>query len=160
MKMVTVICAVVLFVATAARSNDKTDGSRVKQIIVQIHRSSYSEILTFASPGFRAGGKLEYDARLYVLKKGEASRWLAEAKLREGNGCQIIPIIDDNVELGAVTQIYEMAINAGFKDIHPFVHSRKTGRMTELQVGSPIMFTIDPEEIERKLEKLGDATVP
>ena len=58
MKMILVICGVVLFVAGAARPKDKTDGSRVMQIIVQVHRSSYSEILTFASPGFRAGGKL------------------------------------------------------------------------------------------------------
>lgn len=153
MKMILVVCGVVLFVAGAARPKDKTDGSRVRQIIVQLHRSSYSEVLTFASSGFRAGGRLVYDTRTYALKKVDISRWLAEAKLREGNDCQIVPIIDDNVELGAVTQIYEMAINAGFTDVHPFLYSRKTGRMAELQVGRPMKFTINPEEIERKLER-------
>ena len=90
---------------------------------------------------------------MYALKKSDISRWLAEAKLREGNDCQIVPIIDDNVELGAVTQIYEMAINAGFRDIHPFVYWKKTGQMAELQFGPSTKFTIDVEEIERRLEK-------
>jgi hypothetical protein len=73
--------------------------------------------------------------------------------LRECTDCQIIPIIDDNVEIGAITQISEMAINAGFKDIRPFVFWRKTGRMAEIQFGPPIKYTTDTQKIKRRSEK-------
>jgi len=57
---------------------------------------------------------------------------LAELKMREGGDCQVIAIIDDNVDLGGITQISEMVINAGFKDIRPFVYWHKTGRMAQI----------------------------
>jgi hypothetical protein len=106
-----------------------------KQIVVRIHRSAKG---------------LEYEMRGYGLKKGDANYWLAEIKLRECNDCQVIPIIDDDVELGAISQVSEMAINAGFKDIRPFVYWGKTGRMAQIELGPAIKFTIDPEKIERR----------
>jgi hypothetical protein len=36
--------------------------------------------------------------------------------------------IDDDVPIGAITQISEMAINAVLKDIRPFIYWKKTGR--------------------------------
>jgi hypothetical protein len=73
MRMILVTCGFALLVATGATPKDKTAGSRVKQIIVQIHRSSYSEMLTFASLGFQAEGRPVYDTRVYVLKKSDVS---------------------------------------------------------------------------------------
>ena len=89
----------------------------------------------------------------YKLNKGDANYWLAEIKLREYNDCQVIPIIDDDVPLGAITQISEMAINAGFKDIRPFIYWKKTGNMAEIQFGPPIKFKLDVRKIEQRLEK-------
>jgi hypothetical protein len=91
--------------------------------------------------------------RSYKLQKGDANYWLAEIKLKECGNCQIIPILDDNVELGAITQISEMAINAGFKDIRPFVYWRKTGNMAQIQFGPPIKYTEDEQKIERRTAK-------
>jgi len=109
----------------------------VRQLVVHVHKSAKG---------------LEYEMRSYHLKKAEANYWLADIKLRECNDCQIIPLIDDNVELGAITQISEMAINAGFKDIRPFVFWRNTGRIAEVQFGPPIKFTWNEEKLERRME--------
>jgi hypothetical protein len=43
-----------------------------------------------------------------------------------------------------------MAINAGFKDIRPFVSWHKTGRMAQVQFGPAIKFTQDPDKIDKR----------
>jgi hypothetical protein len=126
-------------VAVQARSlGDTPPKGNLKQLVVRVHKSSKG---------------LEFDMSPYTLKKGDANYWLAEVKLRECSDCQVIPIIDDDVELNAITQISEMAVNAGFKDIRPFVLWRKTGRMAEIQFGPAIKFTTDSKKIEGSSEK-------
>src|SRR5207245_4654022 len=53
------------------------------------------------------------------------------------------------VPLSAITEISEMAINAGFKDIRPFVLWHKTGRMAQIQFGPAIKSTLDPDKIAK-----------
>ncbi len=110
----------------------------IRQVVVRVHKSPRG---------------LEYEMRSYGLKKVEANYWLAEIRLRECSDCQVIPIIDDNVELGAISQISEMAINAGFKDIRPFVYWRNTGRIAEVRFGPPIKFTGNEQKLEQRIEK-------
>ena len=124
--------------AAKQRQKQTETGSR-KQLVVRVHNSS-------RGPQFEMRS---YDG----LKKGEANYWLAEIKLRECADCQVIAIIDDDLQLGAITQVCEIAINAGFKEIRPFIYWRKTGRMAEIQFGSPIKFTTDAEKIESRLRK-------
>lgn len=128
-------CVIWLMAVQARPLGDTQQNGQLKQLVVRVHRSSRG---------------LEFDMSPYRLKKGDANYWLAEIKLRECNDCQIIPIIDDNVELNSITQISEMAINAGFKDIRPFVFWRKIGRMAEVQFGPAIKFTDNPEKIEQR----------
>ena len=52
--------------------------------------------------------------------------------MREGSDWQIVSIIDDTVDVGAITQISEMAIDAGFKDIRPYVYWHEAGRMAQI----------------------------
>jgi hypothetical protein len=85
-------------------------------------------------------------------KKVDANYFLAELKLHEGD-CQLIEVVDDGARLSAITEISEMAINAGFKDIRPFIYWHKTGRMAQVQFGPSIKFTMTPEKIERREEK-------
>jgi hypothetical protein len=85
-------------------------------------------------------------------KKRDANYILADLKLHEGE-CQIIEVVDDRAPLSAITEVSEMAINAGFKDIRPFIYWHKTGRMAQVQFGPPIKFTINPEKIEQRIEK-------
>jgi hypothetical protein len=138
-KVIFATLAVAVSIAMAARSQEQAQRPKVSQIVVRVHSSA-------KGPQFEMKS---YDG----LKKGEANYWLAEIKLRECNNCQVIPIIDDDVELGAITQVSEMAINAGFTDIRPFIFWRKTGRMAEIQFGPPIRFTTDAYKIERRSEK-------
>src|SRR5690348_9334115 len=141
MKKVVFSFAILVAVITtraAASRKDHPENGNVRQLVVLIHKS--------------ASG-LEYEMRSYKLQKGDANYWLAEIKLKECGNCQIIPILDDNVELGAITQISEMAINAGFKDIRPFVYWRKTGNMAQIQFGPAIKYTTDLRKIERRSEK-------
>lgn len=134
----TMIVIVAVAIAIAQPRRDGPDARKSKQIVVLIHRSPNG---------------LEYEMRSYHLKKGDANYWLAEIKLRECTNCQVIPIIDDDVPLGAITQISEMAINAGFTDIRPFIYWKKTGNMAEIQFGPPVRFTPDPQKIEKRIEK-------
>ncbi len=86
-------------------------------------------------------------------KKHDANYFLAELKLQEGD-CQIIEVVDDRAALSAITEVSEMAINAGFKDIRPFIYWHKTGRMAQLQFGPPIELAMSAEKIEQRLEKV------
>jgi len=74
-------------------------------------------------------------------------------KLQEGEDCQLIEVVDDRAPLSAITEVSEMAINAGFKDIRPFIYWHKTGRMAQVEFGAPIKFTTDAEKIGQLLEK-------
>lgn len=150
MKLILVAGGVVLPVAGAARPKDKTDERAVKQIIVRVHRSSYSDVYTVADLGVLAGGRPLHDMRVYLLKKGEVNHWFAEIKC---NDCQVFPIFDDDVQLSAITQFSEMAVNAGFKSIRPFILETKTGQMREVQSGPSMKFTMDIGKIEHCIRK-------
>jgi len=86
-------------------------------------------------------------------KKYDANYFLADLKLQEGGDCQIIEVVDDRAPLSAITEVSEMAINAGFKDIRPFIYWHKTGRMAQIQFGPPIKFSMNAGKIEHNLEK-------
>jgi hypothetical protein len=86
-------------------------------------------------------------------KKYDANYFLADLKLQEGGDCQIIEVVDDRAPLSAITEVSEMAINAGFKDIRPFIYWHKTGRMAQVQFGPPIKFSMNAGKIEHSLEK-------
>ena len=107
----------------------------VKQVVVQIHKGEKG---------------LEYVLDSNNYKKSDANHALAVLKLQKGADCQVIAIIDDNADLGAITKISEMAINAGFLDIRPYVYWRETGRMAQIQFGPPIKFTKNADKIARK----------
>lgn len=83
--------------------------------------------------------------------KMEANYFLAEIKMNECGECQLIEIVDDRAPLSAITEVSEMAINAGFKDIRPFVYWHKTGGMAEVQFGPPIRFTRDSAKLEQRV---------
>ena len=117
-----------------AHSSDRSDRD-VKQIVVRVY------------PGGRG---LDYLLESEHHKKGDANFMLAELKLQRGSDCQIIIAVDDRLPLSAITEISEMAINAGFKDIRPFVSWHKTGRMAQILFGPAIKFSESPETIEQR----------
>lgn len=136
--ILTVAVAVAIATPAGSRQGRAETAKQKQQIVVRVHRTQNG---------------LEYEMRSYNLKKGDANYWLAEIKLRECSDCQVIPIIDDDAPLAAVTQISAMAINAGFTDIRPFVYWRETGDMAEIQFGPPIKFTASTEKIEQRLKR-------
>ncbi len=85
-------------------------------------------------------------------KKYDANYFLADLKREQGGDCQIIEVVDDRAPLSAITEVSEMAINAGFKDIRPFIYWHKTGRMAQVQFGPPIKFSMNPEKIDQWVE--------
>ena len=120
-----------------AANSKKTTHSDKKpeQIVVTVHKA-------------QKGLLFEVESDEY--KRVDANYLLAELKLHKGGDCQIIAIVDDRVPLSAITEISEMAINAGFKDIRPFVSWHKTGRMAQIQFGPAIKFTQDPDKIAKR----------
>jgi hypothetical protein len=105
------------------------------------------QIVVRVQPGEKG---LDYELETEHHKKVEANFMLAELKLQRGGDCQIIAVVDDRVPLSAITEISEMAINAGFTDIRPFVSWHKTGRMAQIQFGPAIKFTPDPDKIAKR----------
>lgn len=121
-------------------------GSKTRQIIVMVYAA-------------KGGLRFELESGIYKnneYKKFDANFFLAELKLREGGDCQIIEIVDDRAPLSAITEVSEMAINAGFNDIRPFVLWHKTGRMAQVQFGPPIKFSSSASKIERQIEKTNE----
>src|SRR5260370_33428452 len=108
--IILVASGVALVTAYAGPPGSPSDTKSSKQIVVLVHRGEKG---------------LDYEMESGHHKKAHANFMLAELKMREGGDCQVIAIIDDNVDLGGITQISEMAINAGFKDVRPFVYWRK-----------------------------------
>jgi len=127
------VIAVGVYAANSDKSNHS--GKNPEQIVVSVHKAE-------------KGLLFEVESNEY--KKGDANYLLAELKLHKGGDCQIIAVVDDRVPLSAITEISEMAINAGFKDIRPFVLWHKTGRMAEIQFGPAIKSTRDPDKIEKR----------
>lgn len=119
----------------AANSKKTASDKKPEQIVVTVHKANKGLLFEVESD--------EY-------KKGDANYLLAELKLHRGGDCQIIAVVDDRAPLSAITEISEMAINAGFKDIRPFVSWHKTGRMAQIQFGPAIKFSRDPDKIDKR----------
>ena len=137
----------VLFLALGVMPAGSRDTSRTatnrRQIVVLVYATS-------------KGLRSDLDSGIYKgaeYKKVDANYFLADLKLQDGRDCQIIEVVDDRLPLSAITEISEMSINAGFKDIRPFVYWHKTGRIAELQYGTPIKFTSNMDKLERRIEK-------
>jgi hypothetical protein len=130
-----------LFAAGALAADSKTQATtrfvnNPEQIVVNVHKADKGFLFEVESDEYK--------------KKGDANYVLAELKLQKGGNCQIIALVDDRLPLSAITEISEMAINAGFKDIRPFVSWHKTGRMAQVQFGPAIKFTQDPDKIDKR----------
>ena len=133
----------VLEIPPAVPRNASPASTNRRQIVVLVYETS--KALRFGlESGIYKGG--EY-------KKVDANYFLADLKLHEGGDCQIIEVVDDRAPLSAITEVSEMAIDAGFKDIRPFVYWHKTRRMAQVQFGPPINFTMSAEKIEQRVEK-------
>jgi biopolymer transport protein ExbD len=128
-------CVIAVGVCAANPHKSNHSDKKPEQIVVSIHKAEKG---------------LLYEVESSEYQKGDANYLLAELKLHKGEDCQIIAVIDDRVPLSAITEISEMAINAGFKDIRPFVSWHKTGRMAQIQFGPPIKSTRDPDKLEKR----------
>jgi biopolymer transport protein ExbD len=133
--LVSLSCLTTVGVCPANPKKTTSPAKKPEQIVVSVHQAA-------------KGLLYEVDSSEY--KKVEANYLFAELKLHKGGDCQIIAIVDDRVPLSAITEISEMAINAGFKDIRPFVLWHKTGRMAQVQFGPPIKSTRVPEKIDER----------
>ena len=125
--------------ALAADSTNKKQTqpvNRPEQIVVNVRKADNGFLFEVESYEYK--------------KKGDANYVLAGLKLQKGGDCQILALVDDRLPLSAITEISEMAINAGFKDIRPFVSWHKTGRMAQVQFGPAIKFTRDPDKIDKR----------
>ena len=132
-----------LGVASASSRNTSPSASKHQQIVVLVIETD-------------KGLRFKLQAGIYKdmeYKKYDANYFLADLKLQEGGDCPIIEVVDDRAPLSAITDVSEMAINAGFKDIRPFIYWHKTGRMAEVQFGPPIKFVMSAEKIEQRVEK-------
>ena len=132
-----------LGVAPASSKNTSRGITNQRQIVVLVYETE-------------KGLRFKLQAGIYKdmeYKKYDANYFLADLKLQEGGDCQIIEVVDDRAPLSAITEVSEMAINAGFKDIRPFTYWHKTGRMAQVQFGPPIRFTMSAEKVEERVEK-------
>jgi hypothetical protein len=132
-----------LGVAPASSRNTSPGITNQRQIVVLVYE-------TDEGLRFKLQSGIYKDAE---YKKYDANYFLADLKLQDGGDCQIIEVVDDRAPLSAVTEVSEMAINAGFKDIRPFIYWHKTGRMAQVQFGPPIKFAMNAEKIEQRLER-------
>jgi hypothetical protein len=118
------------------KKKDSKQTEEIQQIVVFVHKGEKG---------------LEFDLGYGHQKRSDANFTLAELKLQYGSRCQLIVLIDDSLDVGAISQIGKMAINAGFTDIRPFVHWTSTDKIAEVQFGPLIKFETSPEKIDARL---------
>jgi len=128
-------CLIAVSIYAAKPNKANHPGKNPEQVVVSVHKAEKG---------------LLFEVESSEYKKGDANYLLAELKLHKGGDCQIIAVVDDRVPLSAITEISEMAINAGFKDIRPFVSWHKTGNMAQIQFGPAIKSTRDPAKIAKR----------
>jgi hypothetical protein len=143
-RAVILLAGLVLAFVVPPANSDGTSPSpgKPRQIVILVYESEKGLRFKVQSGSYRDEEYKKYDANYF----------LAELKMHEGD-CQLIEVVDDRAPLSAITEVSEMAINAGFKDIRPFIYWHKTGRMAQVQFGPPIKFTMNSEKIEQRIEK-------
>jgi hypothetical protein len=124
--------------ASAGPAQRSTPEKETEPIVVIVHKAN-------------KGMLFEVEADEY--KKGDANYVLADIKLKRGGEHPILVLVEDEVPLSAITAVSEMAINAGFKDIRPYIYWHKTGNMARIEYGKVIKFTKNPDKIERREER-------
>ena len=129
--------------ASTAKRTDHRAGSGLHQVVVFVDQAPKGLRFEIEAPEFK---NREYGKR-------DANYLLAELKLREGANCQIIEIVDDRLPLSAITEVSEMAVNAGFTDIRPFAYWHETGRMAQVQFGEVLKFSRSIDKLAERLEK-------
>jgi hypothetical protein len=115
---------------------DKKPVSDGRQIVVLVHK---------ADKRIEWGDKelvYEMDSKRYA--KSGINLALAELHLNRDKNTAITALIDDTAPLEAIAEFGEMAINAGFTDVHIFVCFHKTDRMAEVQLGPALKFSQNP----------------
>jgi hypothetical protein len=122
------------------RHNDKTSKQtpEIEQLLVFVHRGEKG---------------VDFDMGYGHQKKSDANFTLAELKLQHGSRCQLIILIDESLDLGVISQVGQMAINAGFTDIRPFVYWSSTEKIAEIQFGPLIKFAPNAEMIDARLDQ-------
>lgn len=93
----------------------------------------------------RDGSEIEYKMNGEKYRKGDLNFVLGELKLQRGNNCQVIIIMEESALLADVSLVPKMAIDAGFTDIHAYVHFAKTGKIAELVFGPVRGFSNNPK---------------
>lgn len=80
----------------------------------------------------REKGVIHYEYLTEQTAKGDLNYELAEEKLKKGPDCRIDIILDESTAISDLKTVPKMAINAGYWDIHLFVHWNKTRSMAEV----------------------------
>jgi hypothetical protein len=106
------------------------------QIVVLIHN---------ADKRIERGDKgLEYELDSKVYAKSGINVALAELRLNREKDSPVVALIDDRSPFEAISQFGEMAVAAGFTNIHLYVCFHATGRMAELNLGPAVKFSENP----------------
>ena len=121
---------------TEARPKHKKPPTNSLQIVVLIHN---------ADKRVERGDKgLEYEMDSKVYAKSGINVALAELRLNREKDSPVVALIDDRSPFEAISQFGEMAVAAGFTNIHLYVCFHTTGRMAELNLGPAIKFSENP----------------
>ena len=80
----------------------------------------------------REKGVVHYEYLTEQTAKGDLNYELAEEKLKRGGDCRIDIILDETTIISDLKTVPQMAINAGYWDIHVYVHWNKTHSMAEV----------------------------
>lgn len=80
----------------------------------------------------REKGVIHYEFLTGETAKGDLNYELAELKLSKGADCRIDIVLDESASISDLKIVPKMAVNAGYWDIHLYVHWKKTHSMAEV----------------------------
>jgi hypothetical protein len=80
----------------------------------------------------REKGVIHYEYLTGQTAKGDLNYELAEEKLTKGADCRIDIILDESTIISDLKLVPRMAVNAGYWDVHVYVHWNKTNAMAEI----------------------------
>lgn len=136
------LCAALLVVVCGSTLYSQPDSKKARKARDTRLSEEGSPALVVLVEGKK--GEVRYRIEEQDYSAPELGFQLGELKLQRGKNCQVSIIYDDSLPFQDLIKVSKMAIDAGFLDIHSYVHFTKSGNMSEVVFSAVRKYSTKP----------------